>query len=432
MKEKFKNCFWKNKKHWRRGACVIAIILSCSFALAMEYDAGDPIASVSITYPTADTVWAAGSTHELTCTNTSEDWDRQRENSEDDWENVEDSVTYYWTGPGTFEYNDNIGTSVTYTCTTSPCYNVVTVHADDNYDNTAIVNDDPASDSQTTPAVQVQSVTVDSGAVQRSVTGAKNWAAVKAATGDVIVKATLNPNVNNVPAEFTWEGGTAVEGQPLQRKVSKATSAKTTVTASCGGASDHVDVWILWATVTIKMAGTTPPNAKQFGTRFDGTENLGAVNYTLGVDPGAAGKVVAYAVITPAGVHNVVTGRWTFDQDRWSHDFEDGVKVGGFWDANWTTDSINPNWAVIAPDANDKIYYNDAPTIARFDATDSSETYNNFRDRIKWDGTPCSDYSLWYFKGRWKSGAAPVITLKAVGGGSIALPAENAPHYPAP
>lgn len=139
---------------WRTPAwlCVAIILLTCRMAISAQYAAGTPITDVSITNPTEDEVWLAGSNHTLTCT-TSTDTDRRCITK---WEDVSDSVTHYWEGTGTFKDNDNIGTSVTYICTNAAGNNNVKVYANDDYapaNNTAIVNESPKSDSETISVV---------------------------------------------------------------------------------------------------------------------------------------------------------------------------------------------------------------------------------------------------------------------------------------
>lgn len=292
---------------------------------------------------------------------------------------------------------------------------------------------DSAKQKQVT-IVEVDHVTVDANATQTNVTGSKNWATIKESGEYVIVKAILNPTIpeSNVPDCFTWTGGSAVEGHPLKRKVSKGTSAKTRVTATAGTSSDYVDVWILWATVQIKMTGTTPANAVQFGSLYDATENLGAISYSG--DTVANGKVVPIGTITPSGVHDVVKDGWGFKRDRWWHVFKDGVKWTSYWDTNWTDDTSSPSFQNLEPDPDDKIYDRDAPDVQQWaGVTDSAESYLNLRQWVEWNEEVASDqYTYWHWRGRWKDGESPEITLKEVGSGTIELPGEDDAYYDPP
>lgn len=273
------------------------------------------------------------------------------------------------------------------------------------------------------------SITIVQNATQTNVTGPKNWATVKKSTDDVIVEATTNPNTPDAWNQINWSGdsGTAVPGKPNQRKLSRATSKKYHVEAELGGVTDHVDVWVIWATVTILTSGTTPANAVQFGSRYDQTEKLGAKAYDNGKK--AVGKVVPVAQITPKGVHNVVKSGWGFKREMKGHVWVDGVRLTSdprFWTTNWVDDTSDIAFQNLIPDADDKIYDRDAPNIAGFGTTDS-EIYYNFRQWVEWNNERCSDNASWYWKGRWKKSANPQVTLKEVDTGNITLP--NKSHF---
>ena len=274
-------------------------------------------------------------------------------------------------------------------------------------------------------------------ATQTNVTGAKNWATVKKTTDEVIVEATTTPNTEACWNQINWSGdsGSAVPGHPNQRKLSRDTSKKYHVEAELGGVRDHVDIWILWATVTNLATGTTPANAVQYGARYDGTENLGARSYDG--NKKAVGKVVPVATITPAGVHSVVKSGWAFRRNRWSHDWADGRKYKppdfsvDYWNTGWVDDTSSPSLQKLTPDDDDKIYDRDAPSIEAAGMNDY-ETYNNFEEWVEWNGftadEACSDKAGWYWQGRWQKSASPQVTLKDVGTGSITLPDKSHFH----
>jgi len=274
------------------------------------------------------------------------------------------------------------------------------------------------------------SITVIQNATQNNVTGAKNWAAVKKGSDDVIVQAKTDPDTPDCWNKINWSGdpGTAVPGHANQRSLSRATSKKFHVEASLGGVSDSVDVWILWATVTILTSGTTPPNAVQYGARYDGTENLGAKSYDGGNS--GVGKVVPVAVISPAGMHSVVTSGWKFKRKVKSHFWVDGAKLTGeprAWSADWAGDESLPAFQKLTPDADDKIYDRDAPNVGAFATTDA-ERYDNFQQWVEWNGEVCSDEAGWYWWGRWQKSASPQVTLKDVGNGNKQLPDKSFFH----
>ncbi|MFN2199615.1 MAG: hypothetical protein ACK2UO_00320 [Caldilineaceae bacterium] len=288
-------------------------------------------------------------------------------------------------------------------------------------------------------APKLVSLTVKKYATQTHVTGAKNWATIKRSSDDVIVEATTSPN-NSADewSQINWSGdsGSPVSGKASQRKISRSDSKKLHVEAELGGVKDHVDIWVLWASVTNKTSGTTPANAVQFAARYDATENLGAKSYNGGKE--AVGKVVPYAKITPAGVHAVVKSGWEFKRERMSHDWSDGAKdspgngTSDYWNTAWVDDTSHASFQKLTPDTDDKIYDRDAPNIAAF-GTNDAETYNNFRQWVEWNagdadtGGKCSDKAGWYWQGRWKKSASSQVELKDVGTGSITLPTDS--HY---
>jgi hypothetical protein len=259
----------------------------------------------------------------------------------------------------------------------------------------------------------------------------KAWATVKRADDYVIVQARIRNGAQDdqIPdGVITWAGGEAVQGKKLQRKVPTASAAKTTVTASIGSRSDHVDVWVVWANVTIQTAGTTPANAVQFGAIRDGTENLGGVRYNGGAD--GAGKVVAVAKLQPAGVGAVVTSGWMIKRNKWNHIFKDGRKAAADWDGAWMGDDSEGAWLKLIPDSADQIYDTDAPNITQAGAADSVERYSNFVEWVTFGGARASDDAPWYFTAGWKTDQNPKVTWVQVGTGNFTLPGEDGHIYP--
>ncbi|MFC1453773.1 DUF6973 domain-containing protein [Verrucomicrobiota bacterium] len=87
------------------------------------------------------------------------------------------------------------------------------------------------------------------------------------------------------------------------------------------------------------------------------------------------------------------------------------------------------------PDNRDQIYDLDGPDIAKYQGlsgivTDSCEKYDHFRQWVTWNGTKCSDYSLWYWYARWKCNTNYdlQVTYTNLGAGNPAFP-TNAPVY---
>jgi hypothetical protein len=282
-------------------------------------------------------------------------------------------------------------------------------------------------------------------ATQKNVTGEKNWATVKKSSTYTIVEVTTGPRNNDEEwKQLKWSGdaGEPVQGKLNRRKLSIAATKKYHVEVTLGKEKDYVDIWILWATVEILTKHLRPNNAAPFdaGSR-DNTDKLGAVTYKslsssvidekagLFVDNmGASGKVAPVATLSPKGVGGVIQSGLSFRRDVWSHNWTDGNPTKQF-NSNWTPDNSNPPYLKLKPDSNDKIYDLDAPDLRWGEK--SSETYNNFRQWIEWNGEKCSDYSLWHWQARWllNKDLSKQITLNKVGKGNITLPSK--PQYPA-
>ena len=277
--------------------------------------------------------------------------------------------------------------------------------------------------------VCLQSLTVISNAVQ--VGGTNNWAAVKAATNDwVYVQATLSTDDTNAANHIQWSGGEGVPGNPFQRRVTKGSSSKTAVTAALGSTNMTVNVWIIWATVTIQTSGSNPSPLSFLATSPPSSNQLGVVFYYTNTY--AAGQICGIFAITPAGIHTIITNGWDVFQRRMSHDFDNGSISSVYYDADWKSDGPDDadfNKTVI-PDSKDKLYTIDAPNISAF-GSDSSETYNNFYDYITWDSQICCETNhFWHWQGRWKANQTPAVTFTDLGGGIMVLP--QSPFYSAP
>jgi hypothetical protein len=300
--------------------------------------------------------------------------------------------------------------------------------------------------------VQLLSLTASNGATQTNVTGGTNWAAIKSGSGNVVVQATLTPNVNPWgPANLvTWTGGNPVPRDMLQRTVPLATSAETNVTALCGSTSGSVGVWVLWATIFNMTSGTTPGNAVMFQSTatpgnpvYDGTEYLGARSFAEGNV--AVGKVIPVATITPLGVNAVVQAGWNFNRRWFARHFRDGLADNAFWDSAWReNDSSHRECQNLTPDKTDMIYDRDAPNIAVFGAVDSYERNDNYQEWVTWNGTSggsgplaessgtvgmCSDYAGWCWQARAKKSARAYITYMVLSAGSLSIPGTNGSYY---
>ncbi len=282
--------------------------------------------------------------------------------------------------------------------------------------------------SVTVLVVEIQVLTV-AGA---TALGGNDYAAVKAASGSVIVQATVCPNVAAAASVVTWTGGDAVPGYPLQRSVSKSTSAKTTVTASYGSSSTNCNVWIVWATVSIQTSGSNP-SPLSFPTNFPGNQlgvqyyywtfngNDVAISTNINSANLAIGKVCGVGTITPPGIHGVITNGWSFVQYKMPHLFANGAPYQGYYSDDWSIDPFSSKYVSLIPTDEDKIYFVDGPPVGKY-ASDSFEFYCNFYSYVTWNSEVCSSNSFWHYQGRWKVDGTPPISAVDLGTGIINLP----------
>jgi len=158
---------------------------------------------------------------------------------------------------------------------------------------------------------------------------------------------------------------------------------------------------------------------------FPGPDQCGAYEVqSFSMGKNARGQIVAVAKLFPSGVGKVIfaAGKHTLFSIRrqlTAHDYVDGAQnkhKKSF--ANWADDTLAA-MQVLTNAVNDELYDTDAPDLPV--ATQTAETSNNFRQRLEWDGKPCSNFAFWYFQARWKD---QQVTLKDVGQGSITLPQQ--------
>jgi hypothetical protein len=290
------------------------------------------------------------------------------------------------------------------------------------------------------------------GASKKDVTGTDVWAAVQKKSAQVVVEVTTEPK--NSPDEWKlikWTGGKPVKSKPNQRAVDRDATSRVTIEVEYDETKRSIELWIVSASIEILTSGPRPKGAapRDRATR-DGTEKLGAVTYSTvlqnGIndsiaqnDPdsknfvfstGASGKIIAVATQKPTGVSKVIKTGWTFRRQVLSRIWQDGFKIedAKTWTKTWVDDTSGPTYLRLTPDDGDKIYDLDEPDLrfGRF----STETYNNFRQWIEWNGETCSEFAPWYWNARWRAKADPnaQIELNNCDKGNIGLP--DTPHYP--
>jgi hypothetical protein len=252
--------------------------------------------------------------------------------------------------------------------------------------------------------------------------------------GDCVVVAyTLPQNNEGEWSQITWTGGDAVQGKPNQCRVKRNDTGATVITASIGSSIQTCVLWTMWADVTVLTTGPRPRRARAWseGEFVRGPDQCGAFEtdaMTMGKN--ARGQIVAVAKMSPKGVGRMLlfAGKQKLLNLRREVSavyYVDGALSKEQSSVDWKDDESQPLMRVVDSADIDEVYDTDGPDLAA--ATQTSETYANFRQWLEWDGQPCSNHALWYFQARWKN---QEITLKDVGQGSISLPHQ--PFYKRP
>lgn len=292
--------------------------------------------------------------------------------------------------------------------------------------------------------MQLTGLTVVSGATQNNVTqGVTNatngdWAAVQTQAGDLaIAQATTLPNNADGWAWITWTGGSAGASANL-RSVDKGASAKTTVTAQIGDVQMSVNIWIIWATMTIQISGPVAPdntcpeltsNGGNWDAVYGGGNALGPKDHDS--LPGLTyrytiGQMQATGKLTPAGIGQIISpSAWKFrrtvqavawdngghytnlnDDTTWAAGPSFQVPAG----TNDTSDSDQLDLNPTSGGSVDTIYDEDAPGCPVLRAANSgltiyhtSELYANFTQWVTVTldtEQKCSDNAYWSYQAR--------------------------------
>ncbi len=220
----------------------------------------------------------------------------------------------------------------------------------------------------------------------------KNWITPKKRATEVpetpeyvIITVELDPPVptEKVSSVLTWAGGEAIEGNPLQRKVSRTTSAKTTVKATCGTSEKEVDIWVIWCDITIHVSGKQPAGSYPLAPTFGGG-TLGRFENDTRV--GAA--MCLEAIVSPAGVLSVIKDGWTIKRHVMYIDWIDGNMTEG--DRNDDSSDVTTKST-----KKDALYDIDGPSSTVNSFKYFTESHNNFVQWIELNGDRYSSNALW-------------------------------------
>ncbi|MGC9261525.1 MAG: hypothetical protein ACP5I8_15795 [Phycisphaerae bacterium] len=246
--------------------------------------------------------------------------------------------------------------------------------------------------NHTVADVTAVSVATANGATQTNMVqnypnqGDQNWGIVKSANTSVIMQVTTVPGTDPVWKQVAWHGGSTIASHDDERSYSAATSQEYKVKPTINGKGlEHtLNLWVIWATVTIDSAGTDPANAPAFPAGTDGGQSLG-IQYDAAKD-NVSFNNCQVALMTPSGVRNVVNGGCVMKQEREIHDFANITQHGQFWDTGWVSDGPGSAFYTTKPDSADKVYAIDAPDQYLQAGETQDDEYGDFRDWLEWNG----------------------------------------------
>jgi hypothetical protein len=283
----------------------------------------------------------------------------------------------------------------------------------------------------------------------------------------VIVQATLSYTndwfltnatlLAEAGAAIQWTGGQAVPGNPLQRRVSKTNSVETTVTASLSSTTTNLNVWVIWANLTIKTSGTLDPNDKAdvlvngnsdwptptiFTVALSGGSGLGGGNSLGPIDcltntnldySYTIGRMEAKAILQPSGIGNILTGTNTWNMKR--------TKLTATWDNGQSDspaggdDTSFPQFKHLNP-TNGDIFDLDTPgcsaVLSGTNIIQTAEVYEDFYEYVtvnlgNGDQT-CSDTNTWSYTAQVDvDNPTNKVQLNSLSTSLITLP--TTPHY---
>jgi hypothetical protein len=297
-------------------------------------------------------------------------------------------------------------------------------------------------------ACKLVNITVILNATQTNVTGDKNWATVKKATDDVIVEATTDPNTEACWKQISWSGDSGSPGAKAnQRKLSRADSKMFHVEAELGGVKDHVDVWVIWVDLEVKIgtgdsidsgndaaglaAGHKWPAMLGGGKKLGEMTSEGtSLTYAYVV-----GKIQAKGTLSPPGIEDVVKTGWRNRRKVTNKSYDNGVETDSASDAD---DTSNSDWLDNDPKSGTstrEIYDLDAPgcstTRPGTSVDHTAESYLNFVQYVTValdSETQCSDDKKWSYIARVDiDKASGKVEKNSLSLSHITIP--GGPHY---
>ena len=122
-------------------------------------------------------------------------------------------------------------------------------------------------------------------------------------SGNIVLKATITPDIPKTRAVINWQGATEDAGNPLQATLSRATSAKTDVCVLVNETAWRTaNVWVVWVDFTeFNNTGPTPPDS-----------SVAPIWY--GAQTGKMNGALIQSTISPSGFYAISNVSFDFKQ----------------------------------------------------------------------------------------------------------------------
>jgi hypothetical protein len=272
---------------------------------------------------------------------------------------------------------------------------------------------------------------VSNSAVQ--INGTTNWGTVEQQSNYVIIQANLDTTSPQFLAwsatNILWSGGTPVSGNPMQREISTAISTNTVVTASLGTVTNSLEVWVIWAALTIKVSGTIDtnddaeilvngnwptPTVNNFmlrgGSGLGGGNGLGTIDCLSNTNLNYAftvGRMEAKAALQPTGIGHILNHGWNLKRTTIGIGWDNGGESSSSAPPPGENDTSPPQSESLTP-INDDVFDLDTPgcsdVLPGTNIDHTAEVYDNFYEylavKLGNENRTCSTTNTWSYEAR--------------------------------
>jgi hypothetical protein len=288
---------------------------------------------------------------------------------------------------------------------------------------------------------------------------ATNWVVIKSPTNDYVyvqamVGSTNDALLASLATNLQWSGGETVPGNPLQRQISKTNSVETTVSVSLGSVTNSLNVWVVWANLTVKTSGTLDPDDKAQVLDNGNWPTPASINYPItfhGLGGGnglgpidclsntnlnyayTVGRMEAKAILEPTGIGNLLssTNIWDMKRTRIVIAWDNGGSPSFSNPPPGTNDTSGSFFKYLNP-TNGEMFDLDAPGCSlTFQGTfilHTAECYDDFYEYVTINlgngDQICSETNTWSYMAQ-VDGDASMVRTNVLSTSLITLPTTS-------